>query len=141
MTGGRFSCPLGTATNELYLENLVTHGSAIGPISNTLYLGHLVALAAKLSRDEMTTIGAAYLFVPYCERLRTEFVAGKGLNENDVKVLISTHNSFLEASAIRTQALMTDHSSDHSLGVPCRTGRDASERDGCSFADHVRPGT
>jgi hypothetical protein len=87
-------------TNEIYLKTLAEDGIVMGPISDGLYWAHMPALAARLSRDDLTTIGAAYMFVPYCERLRQEFLGGKALGPVDRNTLASTHNSFIEATVI-----------------------------------------
>lgn len=87
-------------TNELALERLATKGQSIGPISNALYLAHMSTVTAKLTHGEMRILGAAYLFIPYCEQVRLNLVAGHGMTGAAASVVANTHNSFLDATSM-----------------------------------------
>jgi len=65
-------------TNETFLRSLAESGANPGPISQVVYTANLPQLASALTKDEMTAVGAAYLFVPHCERLRQEYMDGRG---------------------------------------------------------------
>lgn len=87
-------------THETFLRPLAEEGTNAGPISQAIYTANLSHVASRLSKDEMTTVGAAYLFVPHCERLRQDYMQGRPLTMADRRIIATTHNSFLKATAI-----------------------------------------
>lgn len=89
--------------NQTFLKHLAESSFSAGPMTDAVYWANLPLVCSLLTMAEMATVGAAYIAVPGCERLRSELLAGRRLSDAEHRVFANCHNSFIDATVILGQ--------------------------------------